>query len=98
MSTPVEQIILDTLRSDCTGSCPYKYGDGDQHRERLAAKLGQKLKHRVADGNEVRVLEKRVQELERVVKDTVMSARSVGVTLRDINQLEHILNKKRDGA
>ena len=67
MSKSVEQIVLETIQKDCTGYCSYRYGDGEEHRARLGAKLVEKLKHRVADGNDVRLLTKRIELLEKAL-------------------------------
>lgn len=64
MAEPAGVLVLGVLKQDCSvASCPYKYGD-DSYGKKIAQKIEQKLKHRVADGNEVRALEKRVKELE----------------------------------
>jgi hypothetical protein len=67
MSTPTEDIILDVITSDCTGKCPYKFGDGEVRRQKLKTKILTKIKGRISDGNEVRKLTERVNELEKVL-------------------------------
>lgn len=65
MAEPVSKIVLNVIKHDCAmNSCPYRYGDG-QFQKRLDEKLAKKLKHRVADGNQVRALEKQVAELKK---------------------------------
>ena len=73
MAEPADKLILNIIQEDCTAPCPYRQGDGVNSR-RLSEKIAKKLKHRVADGNEVRVLERRVKELETVVERIIEAA------------------------
>lgn len=64
MAEPANKIVLDIVKSDCSSvTCPYRYGD-ESRSKKLLEKVEKKLKYRVADGNEVRNLKKRVGELE----------------------------------
>ena len=65
MAEPVHKLVVLTVKQDCQmHSCPYRYGDKESET-RLTEKLEKKLKHRVADGNDVRKLEAKVKELEK---------------------------------
>jgi hypothetical protein len=64
MAEPANKLVLEVVKNDCSSvTCPYRYGD-DSHSKRFLEKIDRKLKYRVADGNEVRDLKKRVGELE----------------------------------
>lgn len=64
MADSVAKIVVDILRKDCSDSlCPYKL-QNERDFKRLEEKLAKALKHRVADGNEVRKLEKQLTELK----------------------------------
>lgn len=73
MAEPASKLVLDILQADCTAPCPYRQGDGVNSR-RLSSKIEQKLKHRVADGNEVRALERRVKEMDAAIRRALEAA------------------------
>lgn len=74
MAEPASDLVLNILVEDCPSAvCPYRQGDGVNSR-RLSDKVAKKLKHRVADGNEVRALERRVRELETEINRVVEAA------------------------
>lgn len=96
MAEPASKIVLDIVMEDCPIACPYRYGDGDENRQRLKDKIAKKLKHRVADGNEVRVLERRVKELETITTRILeVSEKGRKLNSQEISQLKRILQVKR---
>ncbi len=95
MADPSGKIVLNIVRKDCPSvSCPYRYGDG-VNVARLGEKISEKLKHRVADGNEVRALERRVAVLESTCT-RVLEAADKGRKLnaQEIALLKNTLQKK----
>lgn len=65
MAEKPSTLVLDVIKKDCPNkTCPYRYGDG-ANEARLDGKLEKKLKHRLADGNEVRALELKIAQLEK---------------------------------
>ena len=64
MAESVGKLALKVVAKDCSvASCPYRYGD-QSYSKRAEERIEKQLKHRVADGNEVKELEKRVKDLE----------------------------------
>lgn len=93
MAEPVSKLVLAVVRQDCClASCPYRYGD-DHDSKRLEEKVEKKLKHRVADGNEVRALEKRVKELEGAISRFILAHRKK-IDPTELVALQNVLNKK----
>lgn len=93
MAEPASKLILDIIQIDCTAPCPYRHGDGVESR-RLLKKIDAKLKHRVADGNDVRALERRVKELEAVVKRALDAAeKGRRLNTQEIAHLQNTLQK-----
>lgn len=93
MAEPANKIVLATVQSDCiSNSCPYRYGD-QSYNERLLSKLEKKLKYRVADGNEVRALKRRVDELEIAVSQVLEIADKKKISQQDIAKLRVVLQK-----
>lgn len=75
MADTAGKLVVDVLKKDCKSlTCYYRAGDSGKALNSLTDKLDQKLKHRVADGNEVRALEARVAELEKALKSCLASA------------------------
>lgn len=66
--TPAEELVIQTVKKECPGMCPYRWGDGDQHAEKLKNELRSKLRFRVAWGHELRVLEKKYQKLRNGIE------------------------------
>lgn len=100
MAEPVGSVAADTVAKVCTAhECPYRYGDAETIKKKLGERLTQKLKHRLADGNDVRALETRVANLEKVLK-MCLSKASAGAsfTKSDLEDMKKALNppKKKD--
>jgi hypothetical protein len=95
MADPVGKLVLEVVTSDCpASSCPYRYGDGAAEKQ-LLVKIDKKLKHRVADGNEVRVLERRVRELEAAAKRALDAAdKGRKLNPQEVTHLRNTLQKK----
>jgi hypothetical protein len=75
MADTAGKLALDVLLKDCRAySCPYRAGDSQKARNSLVEILDHKLKHRVADGNEVRILEARVKSLETALRNILAQA------------------------
>lgn len=95
MAESAHKLVIDIVQADCAApSCPYRSGDGVASR-RLLKKIESKLKHRVADGNEVRALEKRIKELEGAVK-RALEATEKGRRLnaQEVTHLQNTLQKR----
>lgn len=94
MAESASKLVLDIIAIDCTAPCPYRGGDGVNSR-RVSKKIDAKLKHRVSDGNEVRVMEKRIKDLEKVAK-RVLEAAEKGRRLnaQEILHLQNVLQKR----
>jgi hypothetical protein len=95
MADPVGKLVLAVVTDDCpASSCPYRYGDGAGNKK-LLDKVEKKLKHRVADGNEVRVLERRVKELEAASKRALDAAeKGRKLNPQEVAHLRNVLQKK----
>lgn len=94
MAEPASKLVLDIVQADCTAPCPYRHGDNVESK-RLSKKIDAKLKHRVADGNEVRVLEKRVKELESAVKRALEAAeKGRRLNAQEVSHLQNALQKR----
>ncbi len=88
------KIAAEVVTKNCPSqTCPYRFGDGDKDVKKLGERLEQKFKHRVADGNEVRVLEGRVASLEKALK-TCLAKASSGATLSkaELEELKKVLH------
>lgn len=93
MAEPVNKIILAVVQDDCSSlSCPYRYGD-ESHSKRFLEKVDRKLKYRVADGNEVRVLKRRVGELEAVLSQILEVGERKKLSQQDLAKIRSILQK-----
>lgn len=96
MAEDVAKIVLDVVKKECSNStCSYKAGDSQKLQDRLTDRLMQKLKHRLADGNEVRVLEKRVELLEKTLRACLRGS-SAGIALHPevVSEIKKALTKK----
>lgn len=93
MAEPVNKIILSVVQNDCSSlSCPYRYGD-ESHNKRFLEKVDRKLKYRVADGNEVRKLKKRVGELEAVLSEVGERKK---LSQQDLMKIRSVLQGKQE--
>lgn len=94
MAESVGRLVLNIVKKDCSASsCPYRYGDSAASS--LPGKVDEKLKHRMADGNEVRVLERRVRELESAAQRALdASAKGRKLNPQEISHLRDVLKKK----
>lgn len=71
MAEPASELVLGIVKSDCSSvTCPYRYGDQSKSKKFLE-KIERKLRYRVADGNDVRDLKKRIGELETALSRAV---------------------------
>lgn len=94
MADPASKLILDIVQDDCTAPCPYRQGDGVNSR-RLSKRIAAKLRHRVADGNEVRALEKKVKILEAAAKRALEAAeKGRRLNADEITHLQNALQKR----
>jgi uncharacterized protein with gpF-like domain len=92
MAEPVQKIVLNTIMDHCPNvTCPYRAGE-ETNRKQLEEKIAKKLKHRVADGNEVRALEKRVDKLEKVLRSLLKSGAKLSKT--DVENINNALKEK----
>lgn len=99
MADPVEAIVTEVVAKCCTATeCPYRYGDSGTIKKKLGERLLQKIKHRLADGNEVRKLERRIEDLEKVLKMCLGKATSnTTFTVKEVGELKKVLNPDKKG-
>jgi hypothetical protein len=97
MADPVGVVVADVVIKHCTShTCPYRYGDSESIKKKLSERLTQKVKHRLADGNEVRVLETRIAVLEKALKSCLTKATSGTVfTKSDLDELKKVLGSPK---
>lgn len=99
MADSAGKLVVEVLKKDCSSlTCPYRAGDSQRVQDKLLDKLDQKLKHRVADGNEVRILEARIELLETAIKKCLIRAHSGMPTTKAQDMAEHLkkaLNPKK---
>lgn len=96
MADSAGKLVLEVVKKNCQNmTCSYRAGDSGKSQAVLVERIDQKLKHRVADGNDVRTLEARVAELEKVLKQCLQSA----ISRKSVSEQEAIkkvlLRKKR---
>lgn len=94
MAEPANKIVLATVKDDCSSnSCPYRYGD-ESHSKRFLEKIDKKLKYRLADGNEVRMLRKRVVELEVALSRFLEVAEKRKLNPQELSRVKAVLKGK----
>ncbi len=90
MADSVGKLVLDVIKDNCeAASCPYRYGDNDS----LPGLIDKKLKHRVSDGNELRVMKRRVKKLESAV-NMALSASNRKLTAQEILHLKNAIKNE----
>lgn len=95
MADTVGKLVLEVLKKDCGAyTCPYRAGDSQVKQDQFSTRIDEKLKHRVADGNEVRALEKRVDVLEKALRNCLALASSRKKTA-EVEMIKQALNKKK---
>lgn len=95
MAEPANKLALDVVKSDCSSvTCPYRYGD-ESHSKRFLEKIDRKLKYRVADGNEVRDLKKRVGELEAALSRATEIGEKRKLNPQEVLRYKTILTKSK---
>src|SRR5512139_161607 len=99
MADPVETVVTEIVAKCCSATeCPYRYGDSSGLKKKLGERLLQKIKHRLADGNEVRKLERRIEDLEKVLKMCLVKATlNTTFTVREVGELKKVLNPDKKG-
>jgi hypothetical protein len=93
MAESAGKLVLNIIKKSCSAtSCPYRYGDGAGN---LPNQVDEKLKYRVADGNEVRALKRRLKELEAAVQRALDAAeKNRKMNVEEISHLKGVLQKK----
>lgn len=99
MPDDIGTIATNAVAKVCpSSSCPYRYGNAEDIKKRLAERLIQKISHRLADGKEVRKLESRVTDLEKVLKMCLAKALSnTTFTLKELGDIKRALNPDKKG-
>ncbi len=96
MATPVGKMVLEVLKKDCKHpTCCYRAGNSDKAQDSFAERVNQKLKFRVADGNDVRVLEERVAELEKLVKNVCLPSAVQRKNQAEQDAIKKVLERKK---
>ncbi len=69
------KVALNVIKKECTSlTCCWRAGDADKLQQKVVERIDQKLRHRVADGAEVRQLENKIQIMEKILKGCLTSA------------------------
>ncbi len=99
MADDIGSVATNAVAKVCPAhECPYRYGSAEDIKKRLAERLTQKIKHRLADGNEVRRLERRVEDLEKVLKMCLTKATSnMTFTTKELGEIKKVLNPDKKG-